>query len=427
MTSYKGIRAVSSTLKNLLTAEMETQPIDVTLLPPDVAPTNVAARRINLYLYMVTENGNLSNQEIPGEGHPGTYGHPPLSLNLHYLMTGYPDSESGDDRDLKAQEVLGDGMRVLHDFAIITGDSSFAAPELQNEFESVRISLQSANLEEFAKIWTALPAANFRCSVAYNVTVIQIESRLLRRLAAPVAKRRLHLSLMKRPQIESVYRTPVLPGDPIGDSRAAVTQSITITGTNFKAAKTWVKIGALDAIGVVPLPNGNIQLGVPDAQYPPDFDHPLPRPIPTEAQLQPGPQLVEVLVERPGEGIEGGLDRGSAISDNVVQHSNQSVFMLVPSITSINPLSGSPAATLTVSGTRLFHTGLESYVYVNDVAIEVISDPSNPPLPTATSIHVSLQAVAAVMPPLAPSPPPYPVRMQVNGALSVDEKDFTLL
>ncbi len=427
MSSYKGIRAVSSTLKNLLTAEMETQPINVTLLPPDVVPTSAAGRRINLYLYMVTENGNLSNQEIPGEGHPGSYGHPPLSLNLHYLMTGYPDSETGDDRDLKAQEVLGDGMRVLHDFAIITGNSSFAAPELLNEFESVRISLQPANLEEFAKIWTALPAANFRCSIAYNVTVIQIESKLPRQLAEPVQKRRVHLSLFTRPQIQSVYRTPIVPGDPIGDSRAAVTQSIIITGTNFKAPKTWVKLRNLDPIGVVPLANGDIQLAVPDAQYPPDFDHPLPRPIPLDAQLQPGPQLVEVLVQRPGEGVEGGLDKGSPINDSVVQASNQSVFMLVPSISSISPLSDSPAATLTVNGRRLFQPGLKSYVYVNDVAIEVITDPSNPPLPTSTSVHVSLQAVTEVTPPLPPSPPPYPVRMQVNGALSVDEKDFTLL
>lgn len=425
MSSFKGIRAVSSTLKNLLTAEMETQPINVTLLPPDVAPSSATGRRINLYLYMVTENANLSNQEIPGEGHPGTYGHPPLSLNLHYLMTGYPDSETGDDRDLKAQEVLGDGMRVLHDFAIITGDSSFAAPELQNEFESVRISLQAAHLEEFAKIWTALPAANFRCSVAYNVTVIQIESRTPRQLAVPVQKRRLHMSLMETPRIDSVYRTPVSPGDPIGDARAAVTQSITITGSNFKATKTWVKLGALEPIGVVPLANGDIQLAVPDAQYPPDFDHPFPRPIPPDALLQPGPQLVQVLVQRPGEGVEGGLDKGTPITDNVVQGSNQSVFVLVPSIASISPASGSAAAKLTVNGTRLFRPGLKSFVYLSNVAMEV--DPNDPPSPTSTSVHVSLQAVTQAVPPLPPSPPPYPVRMQVNGALSVDEKDFILL
>lgn len=426
MSSYKGIRAVSSTLKNLLTSEMENQPVNVTLLPPDVTPTTATGKRINLYLYMVTENAGLKNQEIPGEGHPGSYGHPPLSLNLHYLMTAYPESETGDDRDLKAQEVLGDGMRVMHDFAIITGDSSFCAPELQNEFEHVRISLQPASLEEFAKIWTALPAANFRCSVAYNVTVVQIESKLPRQLASPVQKRRLHLSLVKRPHIESIYRTPTSPGEPIGDSRAAVNQLITITGTDFQAPKTWVRIGSLEPIGVSPLANGDIQLAVPDAQYPADFDHPLPRAIPPDQQLQPGPQIVQVLVQRPGEGVKGGLDKGSTFSEAVLQSSNQSAFVLVPQITGINPTTGTAAATLTVNGTRLYHPGLKSFVFVKDVAIEVVADPANPPLPTSTTVHVPLVAVTQSTPPLPPSVTPYPVRIQANGALSVDEKDFTL-
>ncbi len=420
MSTYKGIRAVSSTLKNLLTAEME-NPVGVTLLPPDVAPVTVTGRRINLYLYLVTENGNLKNQEIPGQGHPGSYGYPPLSLNLHYLMTGYADSDTSDDKDLTAQEILGDGMRVLHDFAIITRDSSFAVPELHNEFESIRIALQPASLEEFAKIWTALPNASFRCSVAYNVTVIQIESERPRRLALPVQMRRLHMSLAKRPEMASVYRTPLLPGEPIGDARAAVGQSLTITGTGFKAAKTWVKLGALEPIGVTPTSDEMIQIAVPDAQYPADFDHPLPRPIPPGALLQPGPQLVQVVVQRPGEGVQGGLDRGGTFVEAVMQASSQSVFMLVPGITSINPGAGTSATTLTVNGTRLFNSFLKSYVYVADVAIEV---PPGPPA-TDTQVQVALTALTKTVPPLPPSPPAYPVRVQVNGALSIDEKPFT--
>ncbi len=402
MSSYKGIRAVSSTLKNLLAAEMENQPVNITLLPPDVPPANTGGKRINLYLYMVTENGDLKNQEIPGQGHPGSYGHPPLSLNLHYLMTAF-DSETGDDRDLKAQEVLGDGMRVLHDFPIITGNSSFAAPELQNEFESVRITLQPASLE------------------------VQIESRLPRQLAAPVQTRRLLVSVETRPQIESVYRTPIVAGDPIGDARASVTQKITITGTGFQAARTWVKLGGLEPIGVKPLPNGDIQLAVPDDQYPADFDHATARPIPAADQLQSGPQMVQVLVQRAGEGVQGGLDKGTSISDNMTQFSNQSVFMLVPGITGIAPGSSNAAGTLTVNGTRLFQPGLKSFVYVNDVAIEVVADSADPPLPASTTVHVPLLAVTRITPPLQPSPPDYAVRMQVNGALSVDKAKFKLL
>jgi hypothetical protein len=420
MSTYKGIRAVSSTLKNLLTAEMENL-VGITLLPPDVAPTTATGRRINLYLYLVTENAALKNQEIPGEGHPGTYGYPPLSLNLHYLMTGYADSDTSDDKDLAAQEILGDGMRVMHDFAIITRDSSFAAPELSHEFENIRISLQPASLDEFAKIWTALPNAAFRCSVAYSVTVVQIESKRPRRLAAPVQTRRLHMSLVKRPEIADVYRTPALPGDPIGDARAGVTQSLTITGSGFKASKTWVKLGALEPIGVAPLSDELIRIAVPDAQYPVDFDHAVVRPIPPDLMLQPGAQLVQVLVERPGEGVQGGLDRGTTFLETVQQASSHAVFMLVPTISSISPGSGTSATTLTVNGTRLFKGSLKSYVYVADAAIEV---PQAPP-PTDTQVQVALIALTETVPPLPASAAPYPVRIQVNGALSVDPQLFT--
>jgi hypothetical protein len=422
MSTYKAIRAVSTTLQNLLSHEMEDLPIAVTLLPPDIAPTHTTGKRINLYLYLVSENGSLKNQEIPGEGHPGAYGNPPLSLNLHYLMTGYSDTEAGDDRDLFAQETLGDGMRVMHDFAIITRDSPYLDTVLQHEFERIKISLQPASLEEYAKIWTALPNANFRCSVAYNVTVIQIESERPRRLSAPVQMRRIHLSLVKRPDITSVYRTPLLPGDPIGDARAAVGQSLTITGQGFKATKTWVKIGNLEPIGVVPISDETLQITVPDAQYPIDFDHPAVRPIPPDARLQPGPQLVQVLVQRPGDVVQGGLDdRGTSLVEAVTQSSAQSVFMLVPSITGISPGAGTSATTLTVNGTRLFNPQLKSFVYVNDIAIEVLLTPP----PSDTQVKVSLAGLAAALPALPPSPPNYAVRIQVNGALSVDFKLFT--
>jgi len=422
MSSSTAIRAVSTTLRSLLSGEMSA-PVPITLMPPDVQPTTATGRRVNLYLYLVTENGYLKNQEIPGEGHPGAYGHPPLSLNLHYLMTPYGPPDTTDDPDLATQEILGDAMRVMHDFAIITHDSPHLDPSLQNEFERVKINLQPANLEEFAKIWTAIPQANFRCSVAYNVSVIQIESQLQRRLAVPVTTRRLHMSLARRPQIASVFRTPLLPGDVIGDSRAAVTQLITITGTGFQAARTWVRLGGLDPIGVSLQPNGDIQIAVPDDQYPIDFDHPATRPIPLSDRLQPGPQMVQVLVQRPGEGVAGGLDRGTTFQQVVVQESNQSIFMLVPSITGINPTSAAATQTLTVNGTRLFAPGLKSFVFINDVAIEV---PSSPP-PTSTQVQVPLIGLTQAVPPLLPSATPYPVRMQVNGALSVDQPGFTLL
>jgi hypothetical protein len=196
MSDYRAIAGVSASLRNLLRNRME-GPVDVTIAPPDITINGIAGRRLNLYLYEINENGSLKNQEIPGHGHPAAYGHPPLSLNLSYLLTAHGDNEAAADADLVAQQILGDAMRVLHDFAIITPNlredddptrPRILDPSLIGEFEQVKIILQPTNLEDFSKIWTALPQANFRRSVAYEVSVVQIESQRPRRFPRPVGE-----------------------------------------------------------------------------------------------------------------------------------------------------------------------------------------------------------------------------------------------
>src|SRR5215213_3143624 len=118
MSSFRSIGGVSASLRNLLRDRMEDLG-DVSIAPPDVTVTGMTAKRLNLYLYQVTENGYMKNQEIQGHGHSGTYGHPPLSLDLHYLLTAYGGDETVGDSDLKAQEILGDAMRVLHDLPLV--------------------------------------------------------------------------------------------------------------------------------------------------------------------------------------------------------------------------------------------------------------------------------------------------------------------
>ena len=118
MSDHLAIAGVSRTLRTLLRDRMRI-PVPVTLAPPDVTITALSDRRVNLYLFKVSENGHLKNQEIPGHGHPAQYGRPPLSLNLHYLLTTHVGAETTEDADLQCQAMLGDAMRVLHDYATI--------------------------------------------------------------------------------------------------------------------------------------------------------------------------------------------------------------------------------------------------------------------------------------------------------------------
>jgi hypothetical protein len=419
MSNFEAIRGVTWTLRKLLQDNLEVSPVAVTLVPPDVPVTGVSGRRINLFLYLVDESAYLTNQEIPGEGSPGAYGHPPLSLSLHYLMTAYSEGDASNERDLPAQEALASAMRVFHDFAILRADNATLDPSLLNEFEKVKISLQPASLEEMTKIWSAIPTANYRCSASYKVSVVQIESKPARRMPLPVKTRRLHVATMTRPRITAIYRTLVLPSDLKGDIRAAVGQSLTIEGSGFTAPQTWVRLGGLDPIPVTPLSEGLINIIVPDAFYAPIAPNPA-QPIPPEDQLQAGPQFVDVRIQRSGEGMAGGLDRGTTLSEPQVEISNQTLFMLVPGIIGVTPNPASVGGLLTVNGTRLFNSRLKSYVLVADVGIEIVDPQPDLSSPTSIQVKVALAALTAANPPLT-LPATYPVRAQSNGAISVDE------
>jgi Pvc16 N-terminal domain len=432
MSDYRAIAAVSKTLQNLLSDRMEdltANPVTVTLAPPDVTITGISGRRLNLYLFEVAENGSLKNQELPGNGNPGAYGRPPLSLDLHYLMTAYAQSDTALDSDLTAQQVLGNAMRVLHDYAIVPPDLRqkddptkpvLLDPVLAAEYERVKITLQPASVEELSKIWTAIPHANFRRSVIYQVSVVQIESRHTGRLARPVKKRRLGLTLSRRPEIAAVYRTP-MAGEPSGDPRLRLLGNLTITGHGFLAVKTWVRLGRLEPLLAAPVDDETLRIDVPDDRYPIDPDHPATRPIPQELRLQPGAQPVEVLTRRVTEGVEGGLGTGHTFADANLLVSNQSFFQLVPEIATVLPPQGKATDTLTLTGKRLYVPGRTTFVLVGDAALRVPDpDPALPP-PPSTGAKVSLAPLATALPVPPATGQDYPVRVLVDGAQNLED------
>src|SRR5512145_1671124 len=157
MSNFLAIAGVSRSLRSVLRDRMEQPPVDVTMAPPDAGVTGMTGRRLNLYLYQISENPFLKNQEIPGQGHPADYGRPPLSLTLHYVLTAFGASETGPDADLEAQQILADAMRVLHDFPVVDDDlhegDDPARPRildasLVGEFERLKITFQPTKLEE---------------------------------------------------------------------------------------------------------------------------------------------------------------------------------------------------------------------------------------------------------------------------------------
>lgn len=272
MSTYKSIAGVSQSLVNLLGDRM-VEPATITVAPPDVALDQISATRLNVYLYHLSENAFLSNQEIPGTGHPGAYGHPPLALNLHYIFTALAHTETGGDADLQAQLVLGDAMRVLHDFPVVSaGLMQLKSPgktildlSLLDEFEQIKLMLQPKSLEEISKIWTALPRVNFRRSVTYEVSVVQIESRQPRTSGPPVRQRRVYALPLRTPQIDEVFvQPPPLPG--VRSAAAQEGETLRITGHNLRAPDTFVTIDGTP-VAIASLQDDQIDVVVPSGQF----------------------------------------------------------------------------------------------------------------------------------------------------------------
>ena len=268
MSGFAAIAGVSTTLRTLLRDRME-NPVDITIAPPDVTVNGMTGQRANLYLFQVGENGYLKNQEIPGEGHPGTYGHPPLSLILNYLVTAHGASPAGPDADLQAQQVLGDLMRVLHEYPIVTEDlhenDNLAGPlildpSLIGEFERIKITLEPSGIDELSKIWTAMPDTAFRRAVTYNVSVVQIESRRRRITPRPVRRRGVYAFPLQTPYIEEVFREPMLEN--VRTPVAEVGDTLVIRGRNLAGLSTRVRIGGQVVNIPAPQPR-RIELAVP--------------------------------------------------------------------------------------------------------------------------------------------------------------------
>lgn len=390
MADFSGIQAVTETLRRLLLDRMQEHAAltDVTTSSPDRDDTPDGPW-VNLFLYRITENAELKNQDLPGRGGPLSLGRPPLSVNLHYLVTT-TGLDSADTRG--AHRVLGDVMLTLHDHPIIAKDDPVLDPGLQQEVELLKITLEPLSAEELSNIWTATTAP-YRLSVAYRVTVVQLESALPRQIPKPVgappeAGPRVYAVPLNRPQITTVgvIRTAddhdedtvqAMPYARIGDT-------LVIEGGQLHPGRR-VLLGGVDATAAIAGASTASRMLVE---------------VPDEPALQAGIQRLQLV---------GDIQIGEPPRDVPVMLSNVAAFVLIPTIGSTTPADGDAGTTLTITGERLIADGGPTIILIGDHAINPESGA------TATQ-------AAVTVPELAPGV--YPVRVRVNGAESIDPASF---
>jgi hypothetical protein len=170
------IKDVSESLKSVLEdglADAGITNVNVTINTPKLATPDATNHVLNLYLYHVSENPNAKNRPPLRPG-PDALVDPPLALNLHYMVTPHAAiTATNTDEHL----ILGHGMRVLHDAAILRGP--VLSGSLQHEDAQLSVVLIRMNLEEQTRIWNALQEP-YRLSVCYEVRIVLVDSRISR-------------------------------------------------------------------------------------------------------------------------------------------------------------------------------------------------------------------------------------------------------
>lgn len=176
MSDYVVIADVGDTLKKILWEKMKTDPKiypdiigsedDITLSSPEEMEAG-DTKKLSLFLYQITENPHLKNQEMESTD-SATLKYVPLPLVLFYLITPKTDDSKKD------HILLGKVMQIFHDNAIVKG--SILQGSLAGTMEELRVVLYSLPFDEMISLWESFSQKSFKLSVCYQVTPVKIDS-----------------------------------------------------------------------------------------------------------------------------------------------------------------------------------------------------------------------------------------------------------
>jgi hypothetical protein len=159
------------------------------------APTGGSIeRKVHVYLYQVTPNPALRNDDLPtrdGEGRLTR--RPRAALDLHYLLSFY-----GDDQTLEPERMVGAVARDLHARPVLSaqaiGDAissrgELTGSDLASAFERVKFAPAPLSLDEISRLWSVMVQTPHVLSVVYQGTVVLIDAEETPGAALPVLKR----------------------------------------------------------------------------------------------------------------------------------------------------------------------------------------------------------------------------------------------
>jgi hypothetical protein len=302
MSNFLAIATVTEVLRSLLdeaTAGAVTElQLDVTTERPDAIKTDDGRAHVNLFLYQVLPNAAWRNAAVPTRRADGGIADRPLAaLDLRYLLTF-----AGDGGRQVSERLLGAALAELetrpqlsrrHIRDVIQAQQVakpfLALSDLADQVELVKLTQLPLDLEELSKLWSVFFQVPYCLSVAYEASVVLVESVVAPQQALPVRGpappdgrdgRNLYVDPFRHPLIEELVRDAG-EGEPV-----VAGTTLHIRGQRLRGEVTGVTVGGV-AVG-------------PLAVAPEDTEIELPLttpPVPAEA-LRAGVVGVQVVHQR---------------------------------------------------------------------------------------------------------------------------------
>lgn len=271
MSNYLAVAAVTATLAQLLETVVgaDVAGATITTVRPEASHAAGANASVNIFLYHVAPNPHWRDDDLPTRRGDGSLAQRArFACDLHYLLTFH-----GDELRLEPQRLLGSVVRTLHSQPVLTRTMIAAAvvnPKY-NAFlglvdagsfpEPVRVTPAPLSLEELSKVWSIFYQTPYALTLAYQCSVVIIESDDVPREALPVLERFIAAVPFTDPRISAVAPALITSGASVtltGTSLNADAVHVEVAGTSIPAAAagpdglTFVLPAALSA-GVLPL------------------------------------------------------------------------------------------------------------------------------------------------------------------------------
>ena len=322
MSSPLAIGAVSAVLRNLLDNGLvdigpPLSPVTVTAVAPDTIDLDdpEAPPSLNLFLYRTSLNQGWAEVGLPAfDGNGARVSHPPLALNLPYLLTAYAAA------DFQAEILLGYAMHILHERPLLDraavrraldpsplGASilppafqALTAADLADQVEGVTVTQEPLDTEEMSRLWSAIQA-HYRPTASYLVSVVLIEARKPARKALPVLTRGpvdpgtgLERGVVVEPSLLPPYPTVTQVVPAASQSAARLGETVRLVGHHLDGTAAVVRFAHR-------LLEDPTEVAVGVSADPSAIEVTLPSGTAAEQDWPAGVYVVSVSLVRPGE------------------------------------------------------------------------------------------------------------------------------